>query len=158
MKGRNWKRVQATSLRDALVLCKEYARETQNLSVERIAELMAQSPDVLYKWLGTGRMPASLIQTYELVCGINFVTRYLAGSAGLLVIPVPTGRGATATDMQALQALLHSAVGSLISFYSGKAEQEQALADIRAGMEVLGWHHGNVTEHHAPQFDLGEHQ
>lgn len=156
MRARNWKRVQPTSLKSALALCKDHAREVKGLSVERIADLMGESADTLYKWLGTGRMPANLVPTYELACGINFVTRWYAASAGLLVFPVPTGRHATADDMQALQGQLHAAVGSLIEFYAGKADQEKALADIRAGMEALAWHHGNVAEHHAPQLDLGD--
>lgn len=157
MVKRNWKRVQPNSLTHAFVLCKDHAREVKNLSVERIAALMGQSPDALYKWLGTGRMPSILVPTYELACGANYVTRWHAASGGLLVFPMPTGRHATAEDMQALQSLLHTAVGSLISFYAGKAEHEQTLADIRSGMEALAWHHGNVAEHHAPQLDLGDH-
>ena len=37
---RNWKRLQPTSLRNALELCKEHARERLNRSVERIADEM----------------------------------------------------------------------------------------------------------------------
>ena len=158
MLKRNWKRVQPHSLTHAFVLCKDYARDAKNLSVERIAALMGQSPDSLYKWLGNGRMPNILVPTYELVCGINFVTRWQAASAGLLVFPVPIGRHVTADDMQALQGQLHTAVGSLIDYYAGKAEQEKALADIRSGMEALAWHHCNVAEHHTPQLDLGDHE
>ena len=40
MTRRNWKRIQPTSLRNALELCKDHAKERHNLSVERIAEQM----------------------------------------------------------------------------------------------------------------------
>ena len=39
MSRRNWKRVQPGNLRDALRLCKDFALERKNLSVERIADL-----------------------------------------------------------------------------------------------------------------------
>ena len=77
---RNWKRIQPSSLRDALRLCKDHALEKKNYSVERIADLMGITADLLYKWLANGRMPASAIPAYELITGINFVTRWLAAS------------------------------------------------------------------------------
>lgn len=67
MSRRNWKNVRANSLVHALRLCKEFAQERQNLGVERIADRMGVTHDSLYKWLGTGRMPANLVPTYELV-------------------------------------------------------------------------------------------
>lgn len=157
MKGRNWKRVIPTSLRHALELCKDYARERHNLSVERIAERMGL-PDhwAVYKWIQTGRIPANLIPAYEAVCGINFVTRWLASTAGMLVIQAPTGRDATAADMQALQELLHAAVGQLLQFYAGKAQAPETLASIQQGMEGLAWHRGNVEKHAQPEFDFQE--
>ena len=36
---RNWKRIQPSSLRDALRLCKDHALEKKRYSVERIADL-----------------------------------------------------------------------------------------------------------------------
>lgn len=154
MSRRNWKKVVPTSLKQALVLCKDHAREVRNLSVERIAELMGISPDVLYKWLGNGRMPLILIANYEHICGINLVTRYQAASAGLLVVPVPKGRDITATDMQHLQQQLHDACGALLKFYGGNAEAAETLAAIQSGLEELAWHRGNVALHSTPQLDL----
>lgn len=153
---RNWKRVQPTSLRHALVLCKDYASDAHNLSVERIADLMGQSADLIYKWLGTGRMPASLIPTYELVCRANFVTRWLAASSGNLLVAMPKGRSGSAEDIQQLQGLLTAATGALLDFYKGEREVEPTLADIRNALESLAWHHANVTEHNTPQLDLGD--
>ncbi|AOE92049.1 hypothetical protein LBM341_03799 (plasmid) [Ralstonia solanacearum] len=56
---RNWKRIRPTSLRHALELCKDYAKERHNLSVERIAESMGLADHwTLYKWFQNGRMQA----------------------------------------------------------------------------------------------------
>ncbi len=155
---RNWKRVQPTSLRDALRLCKDYALEKKRYSVERIADLMDVSADLLYKWLSTGRMPASSIPAYEHICGIHFATRWLATSAGFLVIEAPTGRDATAADMQVLQELLHTAVGNLLKFYDQRTDADTALAGIQQAMEGLAWHKGNVEKHNQPEFEFTEEQ
>ncbi len=156
MRGRNWKRVQPNSLRDALRLCKDHALEKKNYSVERIADLMGITADVLYKWLANGRMPASSIPAYEHITGVNFVTRWLAASTGHLMIAAPTGRQASAADMQALQELLNTAVGKLLQFYGGKTEAGDALASIQQGMEGLAWHKGNVEKHLQPEFEFTE--
>jgi len=153
---RNWKHVQPTSLRHALVLCKDYARERHNLSVERIADLMGVGADLLYKWLGTARMPACLIPTFELVCRCNFVSKWLAASSGHLLITMPKGRVAGAEDIQQLQGLLTAATGALLDFYKGDKDVDPTLADIRNALESLAWHHGNVAQHNTPQLDLGE--
>lgn len=156
MKGRNWKRIQPTSLRHALELCKDHARETRNLSVEKIAERLALTDHyLLYKWLQTGRMPAPYILPYEAACGINFVSRWIASAGSMLLIPIPTGRASTPQDMLALQELLNAAAGRLIEFQRQKATVEETLADIRTAMEALAFHHADVRQHATPQFEFG---
>lgn len=156
MKRRNWKRVQPANLREALNLCKEFARERRNLSIERIADEMGL-PDfwVIYKWIAEARMPVNMILPYERICGIDYVTRWLAASGGKLLIDLPTGRDATAQDMQALQGLLNTAVGKLLEFYAGKSAATDTLGAIQQAMEGLAWHRGNVERHAAPELDFG---
>lgn len=157
MSRNNWKRVQPTSLRHALELCKDYAKDKRNLSVERIAERMGEADHwTLYKWLQNGRMPAVLIPAYESACGIDFVTRWLANASGSLMIAIPTGRKLKPSDVAELQNTLHNAVGNLMSFYAGDKEIEQTLAAITQGMESLAWHRGNVEQHNQPQLELGD--
>lgn len=156
MSRRNWKKVQPTSLRHALELCKDFARERHNLSVERIAERMGLEDHWgLYKWMQNGRMPAVLIPAYEGACGIDYVTRWFANRDGKLLIDVPTGRNLSSTDVSELQGLLHTAVGALLEFYQQKKPAEQTLADITNALESLAWHRGNVEQHNQPQLDLG---
>ena len=63
MVTRNWKRFRASSLRDAMRACKDYALERRKLSVSRIAELMGDvTEDSLYGWLSKGRMPVALVR------------------------------------------------------------------------------------------------
>ncbi len=152
--ARNWKRVQPNSLRDAMRLCKDHALEKKNYTVERIADLMSVTDDLLYKWLANGRMPAACIPAYEHICGINFVTRWLAASTGNLMIAIPSGRSGKAADMQELQELLNTAVGRLLQFYANKVDAESALASIQQGMEGLAWHRANVQKHLQPEFEF----
>ena len=157
MSRRNWKRIQPTSLRNALELCKDHAKERHNLSVERIAESMGLTDHwTVYKWIQTGRIPANMIRPYETACGIDYVTRWLAASSGRLLIDIPTGRKADAADMQALQELLNTAVGQLLQFYGGKAEANDTLCAIQQAMEALAWHRGNVEKHAQPELDFQE--
>jgi hypothetical protein len=157
MSRRNWKKLQPNSLRQALELCKDYAREKNNFSVERIAERMGEADHwTLYKWLQNGRMPAVLIPAYEVACGVDYVTRWLASASSKLLIDVPTGRRLKPTDVNELQTQLHQAVGALMEFYAGNREAEETLAGITQAMESLAWHRGNVDQHQQPQLELGE--
>lgn len=152
---RNWKRVRPTSLLNAMELCVEHARETRNASVDRLAEHMGEeSHHNLYKWLATGRMPIVKQRAFEHACGANFVTRWLATSAGLLVIDIPTGRQANGEDVLALQETLNDAVGALLQFYAGKIEQAQVLARLTAALEGLAFHRENVRKFDQPELDL----
>lgn len=155
MKKRNWKRVHATSLRDAIRLCKDHAQERHNLSVERIAERMGLADHwVLYKWIASAKMPAVMIPAYEATCGIDLVSRYLATRAGRLVIDMPRGKAAGTEDMQALQGVLHEAIGALLRFYAGEQEADDTLSAVQQGLESLAWHRGNVQKTAQPELEL----
>ncbi len=155
MSRRNWKRLQPSSLRHALELCKDYAKEKHNLSVERIAERMGLADHwTLYKWIQNGRMPICLVRAYEAVCGINYATRWLAASGGYLLIDMPTGRNASAEDIQVLQQTLNDAVGLLLQFHAGKGQEADTLAALQQGLEGLAWHHRNIERHLQPELEL----
>ena len=152
---RNWKRVRPTSLLHSLELCTEHARETKNASIQRIAEYMSEKTHhTIYKYLENGSLPLVKLRAFEHACGANFVTRWLAASAGLLVIDIPTGRSADSSDVMALQETLTDAVGALLSFYSGKTPAEDVLARITAGMEGLAFHRENVRKFDQPELEL----
>jgi len=156
MSRRNWKHVRATSLIEALRLCKEFAQERANLSVERIADRMGVTHDSLYKWLGTGRMPAILLPTYELACGCNLASAWIAASTGKLVIDMPKGRSTTQVDVLEMGADYAKAAQLLANFYAGNADREVTLAALAGHMQQVAWHHANVAQHATPQFDFAE--
>ncbi len=159
MTRRNWKNVRAHSLVHALRLCKEYAqqRPSKPLSVERIADLMGESVDSLYKWLANGRMPANLILSYENVCGCHFVTDWYAAAAGRLVVPMPTGRKAEGTELLDMNSSCAAALQLLTTFYATPqvADTEATLAALRLHLEQVAYHHNNVAQYATPELEFG---
>ncbi|GJM12772.1 MAG: hypothetical protein DHS20C12_11750 [Pseudohongiella sp.] len=155
MRDTNWSKVQPTSLTHAIQLCVSYAREKRNLSVVQISEYMGMSgPHSLYNYQGDGRMPAALIRPFEMACGCNYLSRYIAHSARLLTITIPTGRKATARDYNALQSTLNDAVKALLDFSDDKLESDECVASLTAAMEDLAWHRSNVEKNLQPELVL----
>jgi hypothetical protein len=155
MTRRNWKTLQPTSLRHAFELCKDHARERLNKSVERIADDMGLADHwVLYKYLQKGSMPANLIRPYELACGIDYVTRWLAGSGGRLLVDVATGRKLLQADIVELHKHFATALELLTQFYATPNDPSATLAALTTHMEHVAWHRQNVAQHINPQLDL----
>lgn len=153
MTKRVWKSYRPSSMRDALRACKDYAIEKKRLSVERVANLMGVTDESLYKWQSSAAMPAALIPTYEHICGVAFVTEWLAEQAGKIVIDIPKGHLGH-EDVQTLQGVLHEAVGALIDLAAKKIDQEATLQRLMNGMEALAYHHANVKKFDQPELDL----
>lgn len=157
MSRRNWKKVRATSLRQAMQLCLDFARERHNRSVERVADLMGQTNHwVIYKWLENGRLPAVLIRPFEHACGATFVTDYIASSAHKLLVDIPSGKPACDTDVLALQTQFNEAVNLLARFYRGDAEASDTLSALTAAMSEIASHRANVAQALTPELALFE--
>ena len=153
-KRRDWKRVQPSNLRDAFRLCKEFAREKKNLSVERIADEMGISDDLLYKYLSDGSMKAREIRVFERICGAQFVTNHLTASANRVVIDIPTGRAASALEINELQTVIADAMGLLIRFYGGDADQAATEAGLTEILIGVAWHRENAHKSTQPELEL----
>jgi hypothetical protein len=152
---RNWKKLRAHSLLNALELCVEHARAVKNYSVERIAEHMGEATHhSLYKWLAEGRLPLIKLRAFELACGADYVTHYLAGAAHKLLIDIPTGRPLNSNDHLALQAALNDACSALIRFYNGHLDKGAALTALAGGMEELAFNYHNLAKHDQPELEL----
>ena len=156
MTRRNWKRLRPNSSIEALRLCKEFAQERRNLSIERIADSMGVTHDSLYKWLATGRLPFILLPAYELVCGCHFASEWAAASAGKVVVDIPSGRTATETDLVELNSCFGAALQLLSDFYSapGKADATETLAALTSHLQQVAWHRANVSQHTTPELDF----
>ena len=150
-----WKRLQPRSLPHAMEAGIDHARERLNKSVERVAEHMGETGHwTIYKYVQSGRIPANLIRPFELACGVDYVTRWLAASAGKLLIDVPTGRKLKGTDVVALHNGFGAALQLLTDFYAGKATAEDTVEALQNHLEAVAWHHANVRQHGTPELDF----
>ena len=158
MISRNWKRLRPNSLVHALRLCKDYALERHQLSVARIADRMGTSEDSLYKWLGTGRMPANLIPSFELACGCphHYASIWFATSAGKLVIDLPKGHKVQESDLVKLNSGFAEALQLLQDFAAGTCDAQQTLQALQLHLEQAAWHHANVSAHATPELEFGD--
>ena len=156
MTRRVWKNVRPNSLLQALRLCKEFAQDRHNLSVERIADRMGVTHDSLYKWLATGRLPAILIPAYEHANSCHFASIWYATSAGKLVIDMPTGRKADGTEPIDMNSSCAAALQLLTAFYAAPhaADPEATLAALRQHMEQVAFHHNNVAQYATPELEF----
>ena len=155
MSRRNWKKVRANSLRHAMELCLEFAREKQNLSVDRVADLMGlPSKWTLYKWLENGRIPAVLIRPFEHACGADYMTLYIAASSNRLVVDIPSGRKATNAEVNELQGSFSDAMGLLIRFYQGHSAAEDTITALNHVMGGIAWHSENVSKSQTPELAM----
>lgn len=151
---RNWNHFVPSSTLDAIRGAKDRAKELKNLSVEGIADRMGISADLLYKWLSNGQMHASLIPTYEAICGCHFVSDHLTHSHGKLAVPIPTGRNLDDEDMLSMHQSFSAAMALLANFYAGKADMPTTQAALTAHMEATAWHRANLAAHDQPELEL----
>lgn len=153
---RDWKHLRATSLVHALRLCKEYAQAKQQLSVERIADRMGATHDSLYKWLGTGRMPAILVPAFEHACGCHYASDFLAATPGRMVIDMPNGRKASKTELLDMNSSWAEALQLMTAFYADPTavDAEKTLAALHQHMEQVAFHHANVARYATPQLEF----
>lgn len=154
MTSRNWKHP-PQSLPQAMEACLRHAQEKHRRSVERIAGLMGlPNPWSIYKWVESGRLPAILIGPFELACGADYVTRYLAHAGHRLIIDIPTGRMPAAADLQTVQAASHAALGALIDFAAGRVQPNHVIDAVTEAMEQLAWHRENARKTDQPELEL----
>lgn len=151
---RHAKRPSATSLKDALAISVDWALEKNSRGIKRVAALMGENPDTLYKWLGSGRLPANLIPVFENACGCHFVTEYLGHAAHKLVVDMPTGKAVREIDVVELQVGFADAMALLIRHWQGQATAEETVAALTQTMGGLAWQRENVGKGIAPELPL----
>lgn len=136
-------------------LCVTYAREKNNLGVERIADRMGVSSHfTLYKWMENGRLPTCLIIPFEHACGINFISQYLAHSQNHLLIPMPTGKAAEHREISELSLFMNETAALLYKHADGEIESDDVISNLTQLMESLAHHRGNVEKEKQPELEL----
>lgn len=154
MPARNWKHP-PQNIQEAMEACLAHALSKHRRTLDHVAADMGlPNKWSLYKWTENGRIPAVLIRPFEAACRADFVTRFLAHAAHRLLIDIPTGRVLASTDLPAVQAATHDAMGALINFASGKAKADEVIAAVTSAMEGLAWHRENAARSAQPELEL----
>jgi hypothetical protein len=142
-------------LQDAIEACVEHARDRHQMSVDRIADEMGlASKWTLYKYIESASIPARLIRPFETACRCTFITQHLAASARKLMIDMPTGRKAVASDIHALQAACTAAIGALLHFSTGKTDAPTTVLAVTEAIERLARERAEVERHAQPELAL----
>ena len=100
-------------------------------------------------------MPLVLVRPYELACGIDYVTRWMAASNGRLLVQIATGRKLNHTDVAELHEHFAKALQLMTEFYAKPGDPAATLAALTTHMEHVAWHRQNVAQHATPQLELG---
>lgn len=146
----------AQSLNQAIRQLKQLGREKNNLSVERMADHLGESPDLLQKWCGTARLPINKVIGLESLCGHPFITEYLAHAQGYLLVRVPTGRKAEISDLNQLNVFTHQVLASIAECYAGASEPDETACQILQLMQEMAYQHHNVKKLEQPELSFGE--
>lgn len=147
-------RGRAFTLSEAQQRCLEHALRHHNRGLKRIADLVGKKYDTLHNYLANDSMPIALIGAFEHACGATYLTEFLCAQAHLLAVEMPTGRKLQESDVMALQASFSDAMGLLIRFYQGEADQESTLSALDALMSEIGWQRANVERAKSPELPL----
>lgn len=142
------------SLSEAIEACVRFAQTKHHRSVDQLADLVGTSKWTIYKWIESGQIPARLIRPFEHACGVALITKYLAASAGLLTVQMPTGRAPNPADINAVQAACTAAVAALIDFAGNKRHAADTLFALTNAMEHLAHQRGQVERHTQPELEL----
>ena len=142
----NWKTATPNSIRHALQLTKKHGIDKRQMSVERLGDHLAESPDLLYKWMGSGKWPVNKVFAFENICGNPFVTKYLAHSHGYLLVKAPTGNKANNKDIADLQTFMVQVTSLLLKSYDRQASIDETVGTIKCLMEDLAFHQCNIQE------------
>ena len=82
------------------------------------------------------------------------MTRWIAASAGKMLVDIPTGRRLESTDVVGLHNGFGAALQLLTDFYASKAEPEAVIAALTAHLQDVAWHRANVAQFATPELDF----
>ena len=156
MSRRNWNQVVPRSLADALQLNKEFACQTKQMSVARIADRIGCSTDSLYKYLGGATMPANLLIPFMDACHKVYPLQYLAHSLNLLLIPMPRGRKAEHKTLVQLNMFCSQVMAMMLALQSGESSQKEVADNLTMLMESIAYHRAEVQKQVQPELSLFE--
>lgn len=148
---RQWSRIMPRSLPESLQLCKEHAQSAKQMSVPRIADRCGMSSDMLYKRLGGGDMPASLLIPYMSATGRVYPLMYMAHSLDKLIVDMPKGKKASHSNLTHLNQFANQVIGLIMQLEEGAANAQHVADQIVLLMEDLAAQKLEVEKQAEPQ-------
>lgn len=112
----------------AVRACLDYAKAGLYRTTADVADAMQTKPssEALYKWTQTGRLPLAEIPAFELACGANCISEYLAACSGHLLVKMPVAAGLpqiefARTQCQVAKAMLATSTALVDARYTRDA-------------------------------------
>tara|TARA_Y100000588_G_C14281520_1_gene937737 strand:- start:21747 stop:22121 length:375 start_codon:yes stop_codon:yes gene_type:complete len=114
------------------------------------------STDMLYKRLGSGDMPASLLIPYMAATGRVYPLIYMAQSLDKLVVDMPKGKKPTHASLTHLNQFANQVIGLIMQLEEGSGNTDHVANQIVLLMQDLAYQKIEVEQLDEPQqsFDL----
>ena len=135
-------------------MCKDFAKDKHNLSVERIADEMGLTAGRLYQHLENGDMPFNRVRSFQNACRCHYVTQYMAHGDDYILIKMPKGKKISDEKMLQFSATYSKALNELTEFHTHHQNPEAVIAALSEHLEKTAWHRANVERTSQPQLDF----
>jgi hypothetical protein len=133
----------------AVQACIAHAKAELFRNINDVADAMQTKPtrDALYKWVKSGRLPLAEIPAFELACGANQISEYLAACGGYLLIKAPVGQGLPQIEFARTQCQVAKAIFATSTALVDAGQTPDAISAISVAIKSL------VAVHH--QLSIG---
>jgi hypothetical protein len=143
-----------SSLDDA-IQCQLAAAEKLGLVPKRMADLMGVDVKTYYRWAAESSMPLNRVRQFEAFSQASFISEYLCTAhGGRVVITIPTGKKAKASDLGEMQANFGKVVMLLEQFYNDKSGLQDTIAVLSQVLSQVAYHRENVIKNSNPELEL----
>ena len=152
---RNRKGQSIPSSLDDAIQCQLAAAEKSGLVPKRMADLMGVDIKTYYRWMAESSMPLNRIRQFETFCKASYISEYLCtAQGGRVVITIPTGKKAKASDLGEMQANFGKVVMLLEQFYRDKADLPETMDALNEVLSQVAYHRENVAKTATPELEL----
>lgn len=123
----------------AIQACLVHAKTVLYRTTADVADAMQTTPsrDAVYKWTQTGRLPLAEIPAFELACGANHISNYLASCHGYLLIKAPQPNGLPPIEFARVQCQLAKAVLATATALVDAQQTPDAIDALNVAIQSL---------------------
>ncbi len=143
-----------SSLDDA-IQCQLATAEKLGLVPKRMADLMGVDVKTYYRWMADSSMPLNRLRQFETFCQASHISEYLCTAhGGRVVITIPTGKKAKASDLGEMQANFGRVVMLLEQFYRDQSDLTETIEALTCALSQVAYHRENVIKNGNPELEL----